>query len=821
MTPRTGGSDDPDRPLGPGPFSAEVSLPAEEWSGEDRTVEARVLLTDLAGNTAELPVGTVHYDGTPPDRVDTPGAASLLLFRAPWGTAEAPGRTRTELRICLGPGGAGQWDWCRAGQSPLEHEALIRVFGTTPSAEGVPVCAPGRLLAERDMSGQEADWGVVSLALDVADVCVTQSDRAGNESEGALVTDVEWVATLGAKVAARTQENPHRLVARPWFTEALLQADDRELGEADGAAEPDGRGAVVEGAAGDWRLHRFEEIPARPAGTAMAYDSARGRLLLHGGRAFAGTRHDTWSWDGVNWSELHALDPEGDGDPTWAGESLMAYDSRSDAALLLDGVTLWEWRGSSWRLLATRDPGDAVGARSPDSAMAFDRGRARLVQVQCVPAQNDLLEVWEWDGERWERMEAAAAPGASQPVGRTRHALVYDDARQRVLMFGGEGPDGPLGDLWAWDGETWEERQSQDPEADGEPRPRRDHALAYDPARDRVVLFGGGSADFPDDALTWEWDGRGWQRIVPADPERDGQPAERLHCEMAYDTVRGETVLFGGWSPGNDLAGGETWTWNGRSWRRRGPADPGGDGQPAARHEGQGYTPTDFLIRGRFVCFPRCGGRECGEDGCGGRCGEPCPPATTCSAAGRCVPSAMNVAGATAAQPISTVGGGGATPLTCARWIASPSPSARLIEIDVHPGTDPAAAWPGDQIIIFFATTSRRVHLDSGPPRVLANPVRWTRRHAITGLGRYDSVTVPDPPLVPGGVLVGYSVVHPARRAACPLELLGGPGDNDGLYADIATVEEGQDLLLRSIVQPDVGPAYGPMVRARFSVPVE
>lgn len=181
----------------------------------------------------------------------------------------------------------------------------------------------------------------------------------------------------------------------------------------------------------------------------------------------------------------------------------------------------------------------------------------------------------------------------------------------------------------------------------------------------------------------------------------------------------------------------------------------------------------------------------------------------------------MNVAGATAAQPISTVGGGGATPLTCARWIASPSPSARLIEIDVHPGTDPAAAWPGDQIIIFFATTSRRVHLDSGPPRVLANPVRWTRRHAITGLGRYDSVTVPDPPLVPGGVLVGYSVVHPARRAACPLELLGGPGDNDGLYADIATVEEGQDLLLRSIVQPDVGPAYGPMVRARFSVPVE
>jgi hypothetical protein len=37
--------------------------------------------------------------------------------------------------------------------------------------------------------------------------------------------------------------------------------------------------------------------------------------------------------------------------------------------------------------------------------------------------------------------------------------------------------------------------------------------LAYDKARDRVVLFGGRKG-WPDDlADTWEWDGVSWRRV--------------------------------------------------------------------------------------------------------------------------------------------------------------------------------------------------------------------------------------------------------------------------------------------------------------------
>ena len=51
--------------------------------------------------------------------------------------------------------------------------------------------------------------------------------------------------------------------------------------------------------------------------------------------------------------------------------------------------------------------------------------------------------------------------------------------------------------------------------ADTGPEPRAMGFLAYDKARDRVVLFGGRKG-WPDDlADTWEWDGSTWRRVTP------------------------------------------------------------------------------------------------------------------------------------------------------------------------------------------------------------------------------------------------------------------------------------------------------------------
>ena len=75
--------------------------------------------------------------------------------------------------------------------------------------------------------------------------------------------------------------------------------------------------------------------------------------------------------------------------------------------------------------------------------------------------------------------------------------MVYDAAREVTVLFGG--------DTCVWDGVRWTSVAG----AAGPP-PRNVHALAFDPRRARVVLYGG-TIDQADAADTWEWDGARWQ----------------------------------------------------------------------------------------------------------------------------------------------------------------------------------------------------------------------------------------------------------------------------------------------------------------------
>ncbi len=97
------------------------------------------------------------------------------------------------------------------------------------------------------------------------------------------------------------------------------------------------------------------------------------------------------------------------------------------------------------------------------------------------------------------------------------------------------------------------------------PTPRWNHAMAYDSIRGVTVLFGGyhGVPNFYGD--TWEWNGSTW--ILRATTG----PSPRVGHAMAYDSARGVTVLFGGFS-GDDLNRyyyGDTWEWDGSTWSLR------------------------------------------------------------------------------------------------------------------------------------------------------------------------------------------------------------------------------------------------------------
>ncbi len=94
---------------------------------------------------------------------------------------------------------------------------------------------------------------------------------------------------------------------------------------------------------------------------------------------------------------------------------------------------------------------------------------------------------------------------------RCGHALAYDVARQRVVLFGGGGNTGVLSDTWEWDGSNWTQRAPTN-----SPSSRVYHAMAYDAARQRVVLFGGYAANSSADGVSSGSDSDSGSEVVMA-----------------------------------------------------------------------------------------------------------------------------------------------------------------------------------------------------------------------------------------------------------------------------------------------------------------
>lgn len=213
-------------------------------------------------------------------------------------------------------------------------------------------------------------------------------------------------------------------------------------------------------------------------------------------------------------------------------------------------------------------------------AIAFDRGRGKLVLFGGLVAGKVGGDTWEWDGRFWTQVADTG------PTPRTYHAMAYDPTGERILLFGGSD-GGPVsgegaqrvyfGDTWAWDGQDWVQL------ADTGPSARQSQAMACDVARSRVVLFSGGqiSSQATNVAVadTWEWDGTDWAQVA------DTGPSARLDAKLAY--VEGGVLLFGG--AGTGPAPADTWEWDGQHWLQ--VADTG----PAPRM-GHAMASDDFDV---------------------------------------------------------------------------------------------------------------------------------------------------------------------------------------------------------------------------------
>lgn len=245
---------------------------------------------------------------------------------------------------------------------------------------------------------------------------------------------------------------------------------------------------------------------------------------------------------------------------TWPA---MAYDAARDQIVLFGGASTavtdetWIWNGNHW---IQRYPQNHPSARWT-AGMAYDENRQRMVLFGGVTDiyGSGLGDTWEWDGTDWTQIITSHQPSPRGVHGQ----IAYDPVRQRVILFGGGTlPGHPLySDTWEFDGEDWLLASNSGPS------PRVAGAMCFDATAGETILFGGGNWN-PYCNDTWAWNDTTWTQRFPSQ-----DPPSRQSAQMIYDTVRGRGVIFGG-DQGAIL--GDTWEWDGTIWEQMyvpGPSD--------------------------------------------------------------------------------------------------------------------------------------------------------------------------------------------------------------------------------------------------------
>jgi hypothetical protein len=299
-------------------------------------------------------------------------------------------------------------------------------------------------------------------------------------------------------------------------------------------------------------------VPVPRSGAAIAYDEARGVLVMFGGSANGTTPlGDTWTWDGTRWTQRHpavsppldAFAPQttpGRGPKPQSFPGLLMVDDAASGSLVLYGIpgSTWTWDGGSWH----GSPTAPSQRRTNDTAaMAYDPA-SRSVLLYLVPASG-TAQTWRWDGATWTELHPPTTPDVAMG------SLAYDGSR--LLLFG--SPSAQVRGqfvtrTWAWDGSDW----SLLAPPVGLPV-AISFAGAYDQARSRLVVhleYPGGGPE------TWLWDGATWSRVHP-----QHEPPARSGAAAWYDSRTREVALYGGAEVGTATAAGDIWTWDGTDWR--------------------------------------------------------------------------------------------------------------------------------------------------------------------------------------------------------------------------------------------------------------
>lgn len=222
----------------------------------------------------------------------------------------------------------------------------------------------------------------------------------------------------------------------------------------------------------------------------MVWDQARGEVVIFGGTRNTGRLNDTWTWNGTNWTQRTPASS-----PSPRDAHCAAYDAARQRVVLFGGNAggqeTWLWDGANWTQASpvNRPPGTA------SSAMAYDAPRQK-----CVLFGNHG-QTWTWDGANWTQETPLDSPSP-----RNFPAMVADGTSNTILLVSGSNRQ----DMWSWNGVNWTDMTAGI--GNNSVLGRQYHQMVYDGARQRVVLFGGDVPNVDQYAAdTWLWNGTSWQ----------------------------------------------------------------------------------------------------------------------------------------------------------------------------------------------------------------------------------------------------------------------------------------------------------------------
>lgn len=260
-----------------------------------------------------------------------------------------------------------------------------------------------------------------------------------------------------------------------------------------------------------------------------------------------------------------------------------AFDVARDKVVMFNGDTgdIYEWDGV-WRVASP------PSKPSPRQLYAFtyapDLGGVVLYGGEELGSgiSGGLSSVYMWNGARWSVL----------PAGPTNkeHAMAYDARRKRLVVFGGrdEIAETTSRKVWEFDGTTWTDVTPVN--AANAPPATRDSTMAYDAKQGLIVLYVGPSVT----EGTWEYDGTTWSR------QTNTTVPSLNKSRLVYLAGLERVALYGGIEQGSNAITSRIYLWNGTNWDLRGPF--------AGRERLRNAVSDDG--RGRLISFGGCNAKD-------------------------------------------------------------------------------------------------------------------------------------------------------------------------------------------------------------------